>query len=89
MDCTFPSHPPSFNQAGGGHDFTQVGKDEREGSVKRTWSLKNRYSVGRKSGLCSRSTGPYRKHRFPPEIISRGVWFAHRFSLGSREVEEL
>lgn len=37
----------------------------------------------------SRSTSLYRKHRFPPEIISHAVWLYHRFSLSFREVEEL
>ena len=32
---------------------------------------------------------PYRSHRFPPEIISHGVWLYHRFSLSFREKEEL
>ena len=37
----------------------------------------------------SRSTGLYRKHRVPPEIITHAVWLYHRFSLSFREVEEL
>ncbi len=37
----------------------------------------------------ARSTGLYRKHRFPPEIIAHAVWLYHRFSLSFREVEEL
>ena len=31
----------------------------------------------------------YRGHRFPPEIISHGVWLYHRFWLSFRDVEEL
>ena len=31
----------------------------------------------------------YRGYRFPPEIISYGVWLYYRFSLSFREVEEL
>ena len=31
----------------------------------------------------------YRRHRFPPEIISHGVWLYHRFTLSFRDVEEL
>ncbi len=31
----------------------------------------------------------YRGHRFPPEIISHGVWMYHRFCLSLRDVEEL
>jgi putative transposase len=31
----------------------------------------------------------YRRHRFPPQIISHAVWLYHRFSLSFRDVEEL
>jgi putative transposase len=31
----------------------------------------------------------YRGHRFPPEVISQGVWLYHRFCLSFRDVEEL
>lgn len=31
----------------------------------------------------------YEYHRFPGEIISYGVWLSYRFSLSSRDVEEL
>jgi putative transposase len=31
----------------------------------------------------------YRRHRFPPEIISYAVWLYHRFSLSFRDVEDL
>ena len=31
----------------------------------------------------------YRCPRFPPEIISHGVWLYHRFCLSFRDVEEL
>jgi putative transposase len=31
----------------------------------------------------------YRGYRFPPEIISHGVWLYHRFALSFRDVEEL
>ena len=34
-------------------------------------------------------TKSYRGHRFPPEIISHGVWLYYRFSLSLRDVEEL
>ena len=30
----------------------------------------------------------YGRYRFPPEIISHGVWLYHRFSLSFRDVEE-
>jgi len=32
---------------------------------------------------------PYRGYRFSPEIISHAVWLYHRFSLSSRDVEDL
>jgi putative transposase len=35
------------------------------------------------------STPTYKKHRFPPEIISHGVWLYFRFCLSYRDVEEL
>ena len=31
----------------------------------------------------------YRGYRFPPEIISHGVWLYHRLCLSFRDVEEL
>jgi len=31
----------------------------------------------------------YRRHRFPPEIISQGVWLYRRFCLSFRDVEDL
>ena len=31
----------------------------------------------------------YRGYRFPPEVISHGVWLYHRFALSFRDVEEL
>ena len=39
--------------------------------------------------MSSRTTSLYKKHRFPPEIITHAVWLYHRFSLSFREVEEL
>jgi len=35
------------------------------------------------------STPTYENHRFPPEIISHGVWLYFRFCLSYRDVEEL
>jgi len=35
------------------------------------------------------STPTYKNHRFPPEIISHGVWLYYRFCLSYRDVEEL
>jgi len=38
----------------------------------------------------NRSMGSlYRRHRFPPEIISHAVWLYHRFALSFRDVEDL
>ena len=31
----------------------------------------------------------YRRHRFPPDIISHAVWLHHRFTLSIRDVEDL
>ena len=31
----------------------------------------------------------YSGHRFPPQIISYGVWLYHRFCLSLRDVEDL
>ena len=31
----------------------------------------------------------YRRHRFPPEIISYSVWVYHRSALSFRDVEDL
>ena len=31
----------------------------------------------------------YRRHRFPPEVISHAVWLYHRFALSFRDVEDL
>jgi putative transposase len=35
------------------------------------------------------TTTPYKRHRFPSEIISYGVWLYFRFCLSYRDVEEL
>ena len=32
---------------------------------------------------------PYRRHRFPPEVISHAVWLYYRFALSFRDVEDL
>ena len=31
----------------------------------------------------------YKRHRFPPDIISYAVWLYHRFSLSHRDIEDL
>lgn len=31
----------------------------------------------------------YKRHRFPPDIISYAVWVYYRFSLSYRDVEDL
>ena len=31
----------------------------------------------------------YRRHRFPPEIISYAIWIYHRFSLSFHDIEDL
>jgi putative transposase len=35
------------------------------------------------------TTANYRRHRFPPEIMSHAVWLYHRFCLSFRDVEDL
>jgi putative transposase len=32
---------------------------------------------------------PYRRHRFPVEIISHSIWLYFRFALSLRDVEEM
>ena len=34
-------------------------------------------------------TERYKNHRFPPEIISHGVWLYYRFTLSYRDVQEI
>ena len=31
----------------------------------------------------------YKRHRFPPEIISYAVWLYHHFNLSHRDIEDL
>jgi len=37
----------------------------------------------------STPTNPYKRHRFPPEIIQYTVWLYHRFNLSHRDIEDL
>ena len=37
----------------------------------------------------NRAMNTYKRHRFPPEIISYAVWLYHRFNLSHRDVEDL
>jgi putative transposase len=32
---------------------------------------------------------PYKRHRFPPEIIQYAVWLYYRFNLSHRDIEDL
>ena len=32
---------------------------------------------------------PYKRHRFPPQIIQHAVWLYHRFNLSHRDIEDL
>ena len=34
-------------------------------------------------------TSPYRRHRFPPEVIAHAVWLYFRFHLSFRDVRDL
>ena len=31
----------------------------------------------------------YKRHRFPPELISYAVWLYYRFNLSHRDIEDL
>ena len=31
----------------------------------------------------------YKRHRFPPDIISYAVWLYHRFNLSHRDIEDI
>ncbi len=31
----------------------------------------------------------YKRHRFPPDVISYAVWLCHRFNLSHRDIEDL
>ena len=33
--------------------------------------------------------GTYKRHRFPPDIISYAVWLYYRFNLSHRDIEDL
>ncbi len=34
-------------------------------------------------------TNPYKRHRFPPEIIQYAVWLYYRFNLSHRDIEDM
>lgn len=34
-------------------------------------------------------TNTYKRHRFPPDIISHAVWLYYRFNLSHRDIEDL
>ncbi len=34
-------------------------------------------------------TNPYKRHRFPSEIIQYAVWLYYRFNLSHRDIEDL
>ena len=36
-----------------------------------------------------RPVSPFKRHRFPPEIIQYAVWLYHRFNLSARDIEDL
>ena len=37
----------------------------------------------------SKSTTPYKRYRFPPDVIQYAVWVYYRFNLSHRDVEDL
>ena len=41
------------------------------------------------TSLCVLSSGLYKGHRFPAEIISHCIWLFFRFCLSYRDVEEM
>ena len=43
----------------------------------------------RHNRLIHTASSLYRRHRFPPEIISHTVWLPFRFALNFRDVEEI
>ncbi len=40
-------------------------------------------------GMKTTAASPYKRHRYPAEIIAHTVWLYFRFSLSFRDVEEL
>ena len=34
-------------------------------------------------------TSPYKRHRFPSEVIQYAVWLRHRFNMSHRDIEDL
>jgi putative transposase len=32
---------------------------------------------------------PYKRHRFPPDIIQHAVWLYYRFNISHRDIEDL
>src|SRR5512132_3361587 len=60
------------------------------GIVKLTSSLPGTYLVWHTHHMTTLpGTNPYKRHRFPSEIISHCVWLYFRFCLSYRDVEEL
>ena len=39
--------------------------------------------------LVNRWMNTYKRHRFPPDIISYAVWLYYRFNLSHRDIEDL
>jgi putative transposase len=37
----------------------------------------------------SKSTTPYKRYRFPPDVIQYAVWIYYRFNLSHRDIEDL
>src|SRR5262249_22257215 len=61
----------------------------REGVVKLTSPLAQFLSFVPYSPHETPTPNPYKRHRFPAEIISHCVWLYFRFCLSYRDVEEL
>jgi hypothetical protein len=60
-----------------------------EGIVNVLSGLSSRRLVCHTSCVCRSSSNRYMNHRFPAEIISRGIWLYYCFCLSYRDVEEL
>ena len=41
------------------------------------------------NGVMKTTSYPYKRHRFPSEIIQYAVWLYHRFNLSHRDIEDL
>jgi transposase-like protein len=45
--------------------------------------------IRRRTEECAGSRSPYKRHRFPPDVIRLAVWLYFRFTFSLRDVEEM